>query len=90
MKKNRKSEKRKSESKSRSKKSVFGTNNHRVYDVDSGTEYDAFYDEIDNYDLAISERFYFEELDRKSRNRRSHSRPRSWSPDWDHDADDWN
>jgi len=90
MKKNRKSEKSRSKVGSRSKKSVFGTNDHRVHDIDLDPEYDAFYDEIDHYDLAISERFYFEELDRKSRNQRSRSRPRCWSPDWDHDEDDWN
>jgi len=91
MKKNRISEKRKSEPRNQSKKQpVFRSNNHRVHDDEFEAEYDAFFDEVDQFDLAISERSFLDELDRRSRNRRPRSRPRYWSPEWDHDEDDWN
>jgi hypothetical protein len=40
--------------------------------------------------LAISERSFMEEFDRKSRNQSARNRRRCWLPDWDQDTDDWN
>ncbi len=91
MKKNQKSEKRKSKSRNRAKEQlVIHSNNHRVHDDDSDADYDALYDEIDQCDWAVSERSFMEDFDRRSRNQRARSRRQCWSPDWDQDVDDWN
>lgn len=72
MKKNQKSEKRNFKSRNRAKKLlVFHSNNHRVHDNDFDADYDALYDEIDQCDWAVSERFFLEDFDRKSQNQRA-------------------